>query len=99
VVDKLVLVQAPLRFGDQTGALRLISLCAPLEFLSETAGRIPGSVLNWASVAAAPDELVFERYQDAWASLPDLEALALHGRVSMESRRVRTTRPTTPRCD
>jgi polyhydroxyalkanoate synthase len=80
-VDKLVLVQAPLRFGDQTGALRLISLYAPLEFLSETAGRIPGSVLNWASVAAAPDELVFERYQDAWASLPDLEALALHSRV------------------
>ena len=58
-----------------------MSLYAPLEFLSETAGRIPGSVLNWASVAAAPDELVFERYQDAWASLPDLEALALHGRV------------------
>lgn len=77
-VGKLVLVQAPLQFGEQTGALRPVALHAPLGALG---GRVPGSLLGCASVAAAPQELVFDRYSDALASLPDLEAVALHGRV------------------
>jgi polyhydroxyalkanoate synthase subunit PhaC len=34
-----------------------------------------------ASVAAAPGEFVLGRWSDAWASLPDAKALAIHSRV------------------
>ncbi len=77
-VGKLVLVQAPLAFGQYTGALRPIALHAQFELLSR---RIAGSLLDWASVVAAPEEFVFGRYCDGLVSLPDFEALALHGRV------------------
>ncbi|SPP93082.1 alpha/beta fold hydrolase [Bradyrhizobium vignae] len=77
-VGKLVLVQAPLAFGQCTGALRPIAIDAQFEVLSR---RIAGSLLDCASVAAAPEEFFVGRYCDAWASLSDLEALALHGRV------------------
>jgi polyhydroxyalkanoate synthase len=49
--------------------------------LSSTVGFTPGSLLDLASVAAAPEEFVLGRWSDAWASLPDLEALAIHARV------------------
>jgi len=44
-------------------------------------GNVPGSLLDIGSVTAAPDEFVISRWQDAWASLTDPEALILHGRV------------------
>jgi polyhydroxyalkanoate synthase len=79
-VDKLVLIEAPLRFGEQTGALRSIT-AYPDSWLFGSADSIPGSVLDVASVAAAPDEFNFGRWSDAWASLGDAQALAIHARV------------------
>ncbi len=46
-----------------------------------TFGAIPGSLLGLASVAAAPEEFAFGSWSDAWASLPDPKALAIHSRV------------------
>lgn len=80
-VEKLVLVEAPLRFGEQTGALRPITLLPDSWLFEETMDRIPGSILDLGSVAAAPDEFATGRWSDAWASLPDAEAVAIHSRV------------------
>jgi polyhydroxyalkanoate synthase subunit PhaC len=77
-VHKLVLIEAPLRFGDQTGALRPIAACPTNWRLN---GRVPGTLLDLASVAVAPDEFTFGRWSDAWASFSDVEAFAIHARV------------------
>jgi polyhydroxyalkanoate synthase len=80
-VDKLVLIEAPLRFGEQTGALRPITAYPDSWLFGGRAEPIPGSLLDLASVAAAPEEFTFGRWADAWASLPDVEAFAIHARV------------------
>jgi polyhydroxyalkanoate synthase subunit PhaC len=81
-VEKLVLIEAPLRFGDQTGALRrMLALYRGDALFGGTLGPVPGSLLDLASIAAAPEEFAFERWSDAWASLPDVNALAIHARV------------------
>jgi len=61
LVRKLVLIEAPLKFGDQTGALEPVVLCSP----AVPPGSVPGSLLDLASVAAAPEEIVFSRHADA----------------------------------
>src|SRR5213592_4480332 len=73
-VDKLVLIEAPLRFGEQTGALRPITGYPDNWLFGGPVQSIPGSVLDLASVAAAPEEFAFGRWSDAWASLRDPEA-------------------------
>jgi polyhydroxyalkanoate synthase len=80
-VDKLVLIEAPLRFGEQTGALRPVTACPGSWLFGGTVEPIPGSLLDLASVAAAPEEFTFGRWADAWASLADVEAFAIHARV------------------
>jgi polyhydroxyalkanoate synthase len=80
-VDKLVLIEAPLRFGEHTGALRPITLYPDSWLFGGTVEPIPGTILDLASVAAAPDEFSFGRWSDAWASLPDAKARAIHSRV------------------
>src|SRR5258708_25315774 len=80
-VDKLVLIEAPLRFGEQTGALRPITTYPDSWLFGGTVEAIPGSLLGLASVAAAPEEFAFGRWSDAWASLPDPKALAIHSPV------------------
>lgn len=74
LVSKLVLIEAPLKFGEQTGALE------PIVFSSSAVppGCVPGSLLDLAGVAAAPDEFVFAPYADACACLQDQEASAIH---------------------
>jgi polyhydroxyalkanoate synthase subunit PhaC len=74
LVCKLVLVEAPLKFGEQTGAMGPIVLSSPAWPL----GPVPGSLLDLASVVAAPEEFVIGRYGDSCSSLLDLEALAIH---------------------
>jgi len=74
LVSKLVLIESPLKFGSQTGALQPIALSTPAVPLSS----VPGSLLNMASVASAPEEFLFGRYADASASLFDRKAIALH---------------------
>jgi polyhydroxyalkanoate synthase subunit PhaC len=77
-IDKLLLIEAPISFGEHTGALRPIGFVPESWLFGGTKERIPGSVLDVASVAAAPEEFVFARWSDAWASLPDTKALAIH---------------------
>ncbi|WP_213287960.1 alpha/beta fold hydrolase [Bradyrhizobium sp. sGM-13] len=74
LVSKLVLVEAPLKFGEQTGALAPIVLSSPIAPLDA----VPGSLLGLASVIAAPEEFVIGRYSDSCTSLLDPEALAIH---------------------
>jgi polyhydroxyalkanoate synthase subunit PhaC len=74
LVSKLVLVEAPLKFGEQIGALGPIVLYSP----TLPCGSVPGSLLDLASVVAAPDEFVVERYGDSCLSLLNPEALAIH---------------------
>jgi polyhydroxyalkanoate synthase len=74
LVSKLVLIEAPLKFGEQTGALEPIVLSSPAVPL----GPVPGTLLDLASVAADPEEFVFGRYADAYACLQDQEASAIH---------------------
>ena len=74
LVSKLVLVEAPLKFGVQTGALGTVVLASPTVPLDP----IPGSLLDVATVVAAPDEFVIGRYRDSFESLLDPEALAIH---------------------
>jgi polyhydroxyalkanoate synthase subunit PhaC len=80
-VGKLLLIEGPIRFGEHTGALRPISVVPNSWLVGGPMERIPGSVLDVASVTAAPEEFVFARWSDAWASLPDPEALAIHSGV------------------
>jgi poly[(R)-3-hydroxyalkanoate] polymerase subunit PhaC len=81
-VAKLVLIQAPLRFGEKTGAVRPLAVySAGIMRAARPPGQIPGSVLDIGSVSAAPDEFTFERWFDAWSSLPDMDALSIHARV------------------
>jgi polyhydroxyalkanoate synthase len=80
-VEKLVLIEAPLRFGERTGALGSIAVCPGSWLFGGALGPIPGSVLDLAGVAAAADEFSFGRWSDAWASAPDFKALAIHARV------------------
>jgi len=80
-VDKLVLIEAPLKFGEHTGALGPITLYPDSWLFGGTVEPIPGTLLDLASVAAAPDEFSFGHWSDAWASLPDAKALAIHSRV------------------
>ena len=80
-VDKLVLIEAPLRFGEQTGALQSITQYPDSWLFGGTVERIPGSLLDLGSVAAGPDEFAFARWRDAWASLPDSTAIGIHCRV------------------
>jgi polyhydroxyalkanoate synthase subunit PhaC len=74
LVSKLVLVEAPLKFGEHTGALGPLVRSSP----TMPPGSVPGSMLDLASVAAAPEEFVIGRYSDSCASLLDPEALAIH---------------------
>ncbi|WP_065752747.1 alpha/beta fold hydrolase [Bradyrhizobium paxllaeri] len=73
-IRKVVLIESPLKFGEQTGALRPIVFASPVLPLDT----IPGTLLNLASIAADPKEFAFDRYGDACACLADQEALAIH---------------------
>ncbi len=80
-VGKLVLIEAPLRFGEQTGALRPITVYPDSLFFDGKVELVPGSLLDMASVATAPEEFAFGLWSDAWSSLPDVKALGIHARV------------------
>jgi polyhydroxyalkanoate synthase len=81
-VAKLILIQAPLRFGEETGALRPIAIYSAMTMrTARPPGQIPGSVLDLGSISAVPDEFAFECWMDAWSSLPDINALSIHARV------------------
>jgi polyhydroxyalkanoate synthase len=81
-VHALVLVESPLRFGARAGALApLVALTPHGRGLRAAFGDIPGAVLDLASVTAAPEAFVWERWADLAASLGDSEAVRTHLRV------------------
>lgn len=79
----LMLVEAPLHFGEATGAFRpMLEADVPADsLLPPEATRVPGSLLNLISVRAAPRTFQLERYMDLMASLASKEQIVTHMRV------------------
>jgi polyhydroxyalkanoate synthase len=81
-VAKLLLIEAPLYFGEEAGALApIVAGSPPGDVIAQFAGGGPGSLLDVASVAADPGEFVIGRWQDAVACALDPEGWAIHQRV------------------
>jgi polyhydroxyalkanoate synthase subunit PhaC len=81
-VAGLVLIEAPLRFGDQAGAFASLVASAPhAALIAGPLGAAPGTLLDLVSVTAAPEEFVWGRSVDAWAVLSSAEAMRLHAAV------------------
>jgi polyhydroxyalkanoate synthase subunit PhaC len=78
----LVLLEAPLHFGRDAGAFAPLVAASPdLRPLQPTLGLVPGSLLDLATVVAAPQEFVVERHLDLLTSLGRPQAW-LHLRVA-----------------
>jgi len=81
-VAGLVLLEAPLEFGKDGGALQsMIRQSPPTDFLGTLVGNMPGVMMNAFSAIAAPDSYLNQRLRDAWLSMADPDALNLHMRV------------------
>ncbi len=83
-VGGLVLVDAPLAFGERGGPIAHAVAALPhARLISEMAGMpVPGSVMNVLTGAAAPHALQAQRGVDLAVSVFDLRALAIHARVA-----------------
>ena len=81
-VAGLVLVEAPLRFGEHSGALGPLVAAMPSSTVAAL-GRtsVPGSLLSLAAVTAAPDVFLAEPTFDWLASAGSTTAAAIHLRV------------------
>lgn len=78
----LVLIEAPLRFGDQAGAFAPVVASAPhAALIAGPMGVAPGIVLDVVSVTAAPEEFLWDCSIDAWAVLGAAQAMRLHAAV------------------
>jgi len=63
----LVLIEAPLRFGNEAGAFQRLLAVSPTGAAMKTLfTRVPGTVLNMAAVMASPREFIWERRLDTW---------------------------------
>ncbi len=81
-ISKLVLVEAPLRFAEHTGAFASLVTVSPRTWLlAQLIGGAPGSLLDIASVSADPEEFVLGPLLDRWLSALDPSAMAIHARV------------------
>ena len=68
-VRGLVLLEAPLHFGADAGAFAPLVAASPdLRPLQPALGVVPGSLLDLATVVAAPREFLVERYLDLLAT-------------------------------
>jgi polyhydroxyalkanoate synthase len=75
----LVLVEAPLKFAGGTGAFGPLLAAGPrAHTITAEFDRIPGTVLNLASVLAAPSTFGAERYADLLACMGSAEDLRTH---------------------
>lgn len=78
----LILVAAPLHFGPEVDSLSNLVAASPLVCPRATiSGEVPGSVLDLASILAAPATFVYSRWLDWLASLPNAETLCTHLQV------------------
>ncbi len=81
-VAGLVLIEAPLRFGEHGGALaELVAATPPSSVAALARTLVPGSLLNLAAVAAAPDVFLAEPALDRLASAGDRASAAIHWRI------------------
>lgn len=82
-VRGLVLIEAPLRFGPAgAGAFAPLVAAAPhARSITAALGNVPGTFLDLASLAAAPDAFLWDRWIDWLASAWNPETLLLHYRV------------------
>ena len=79
---KLLLIEAPLRFGPEAGALApIVASSPPADAIAAFAGGAPGSLLDIASSAGAPEEFVAGRWFDAAACALDPGGWSIHQRV------------------
>lgn len=82
--EALLLIEAPMRFGPGTGALSdwIASTPEGAEgFGRDPAAPIPGSLLDIASMRAAPETFITGPWLDAVESAADPDALTTHLRV------------------
>jgi polyhydroxyalkanoate synthase subunit PhaC len=79
----LVLVDAPLAFGERQGPLeRAASLMPATRDVRAAVGSpVPGSFLNLVSVAAAPRAFVWQPWSDLPASMVSPKRAAVHARI------------------
>ncbi|MFC7518266.1 alpha/beta fold hydrolase [Herbaspirillum sp. GCM10030257] len=78
-VASLVLVEAPLKFTGDTGAFGPLLAAGPrAHTITAEFDRVPGTVLNLASVLAAPSTFGAERYADLLACMGSSEDLRTH---------------------
>jgi len=78
-VRGLVVVEAPLHFGPDSGAFAPVVAGAPhAAALREMFGNIPGTFLNMVSANASPREFNWDRRFDLIASLADPRAFQTH---------------------
>lgn len=82
-VGRLVLLDAPLRFGGHGGRLARWAAAIPFPHaVSAIAGNpVAGSFIDLLSVSAVPEAFLHQRYLDLSMSLSDPEALNIHARV------------------
>jgi polyhydroxyalkanoate synthase len=77
-VRALILLEAPLSFSGDAGAIaELIRIAPPTEALREVSA-YPGTVLNALSLAASPKSFVWWRWRDRLLSAGDPAALRTH---------------------
>jgi polyhydroxyalkanoate synthase subunit PhaC len=80
-VRGVVLLEAPLHFGADAGAFApLVAACPDLRRVPVVPETVPGSVLDLATVVAAPREFVIERHLDLLATIGQ-PAVQVHLRV------------------
>ena len=78
----LVLIEAPLRFGNRAGAFAPLIASAPhAALIAGPLGSAPGTFLDAVSVTAAPEEFLWDCSMDAWAVLGAAQAMRLHAAV------------------
>jgi polyhydroxyalkanoate synthase len=78
----LVLLEAPAAFGAHAGAFApLVAAVPDARLIRGLFGDVPGSFLNVASAAAAPEMFVWNPLRDALATLGDPPARDTHHRV------------------
>jgi polyhydroxyalkanoate synthase len=77
-VRALLLLEAPLSFAGDTGAIARLIRSIPSNAQLRKASNYPGTLLNALSLAASPESFLWWRWRDRLASAADPAALRTH---------------------
>jgi len=77
-VRGLVLLEAPLSFRQDRGAIASLIRKIPRTTALRAVGSYPGTLLNTLGITASPESFVWWRWRDGIASMASLEALRTH---------------------